>query len=57
MEMAVRLMEMAERAMETDGDGSRGTSPSRKGARTETSTPPKFGGGSGGAVELFLENH
>jgi hypothetical protein len=30
-------MEMAEMAMETDGDGSGGTSPSRKGARTETS--------------------
>jgi hypothetical protein len=32
MEMAVRSMEMAEIAMETDGDGSGGTSPSRQGA-------------------------
>jgi hypothetical protein len=39
MEMAVRLMETAETFMETDGDGSRGTSPSRQGARTETSLP------------------
>jgi hypothetical protein len=39
MEMAVRSMEMAETAMETDGDGSAGTSPSRQGARTETSVP------------------
>jgi hypothetical protein len=35
----VRLMELAEMAMETDGDGSGGTSPSRQGARTETSVP------------------
>jgi hypothetical protein len=46
MEMAVRsmeaaetAMETAETAMETDGDGSGGTSPSRQGARTETSVP------------------
>jgi hypothetical protein len=39
MEMAVRSMEMAETAMETDGDGSRGTSPSQQGAGTETSVP------------------
>jgi hypothetical protein len=37
MEMAVRSMETAETAMETDGDGSGGTSPSRQGAGTETS--------------------
>jgi hypothetical protein len=40
--MAVRSMETAETAMETDGDdgdGSRGTSPSRLGARTKTSVP------------------
>jgi hypothetical protein len=37
--MAVRSMETAETAMETDGDGSEGTSPSRQGARTETSVP------------------
>jgi hypothetical protein len=39
MEMAVRSMEMAETAMETDGDGSGGTSPSRQCAGTETSVP------------------
>ena len=36
MEMAVRSMETA---METDGDGSGGTFPSRQGAGTETSVP------------------
>jgi hypothetical protein len=36
MEMAVRSMETAETAMETDGDGSGGTSPSRQGAGTKT---------------------
>jgi hypothetical protein len=35
----VRSMETAETAMETDGDGSGGTSPSRHGAGTETSVP------------------
>jgi hypothetical protein len=35
----VRSMETAETAMETDGDGSGGTSPSRRGARIETSVP------------------
>jgi hypothetical protein len=35
----VRSMEMAEMAMETDGDGSGGTSPSRQDAKTETSVP------------------
>jgi hypothetical protein len=39
MEMAVRSMETAETAMETVGDGSGGTSPSRQGAGTETSVP------------------
>jgi hypothetical protein len=39
MEMAVRSMETAETATETDGDGSGGTSPSRQGAGTETSVP------------------
>jgi hypothetical protein len=39
MEMAVRLMETAEMAMETDEDGSGGTSPSWQGARIETSIP------------------
>jgi hypothetical protein len=35
----VKSMETAETAMETDGDGSGGTSPSWQGARTETSVP------------------
>jgi hypothetical protein len=39
MEMAVRLMETAEMAMETDRDGSGGTSPSRQGAGIETFVP------------------
>jgi hypothetical protein len=39
MEMAVRSMETAETAMETDEDGSGGTSPSWQGAETETSVP------------------
>jgi hypothetical protein len=39
MEMVVRSMETAETAMEIDGDGSGGTSPSRQGAGTETSVP------------------
>jgi hypothetical protein len=39
MEMAVRSMETMETAMETDGDGSEGTSPSWQGAGTETSIP------------------
>jgi hypothetical protein len=37
--MAVRSMETVETAMETDGDGSGDTSPSRQGAGTETSIP------------------
>jgi hypothetical protein len=37
--MAVRSMETAETAMETDGDGSGGTSPSWQGAGIETSVP------------------
>ena len=39
MEMVVRSMETAETAMETDGDGSGGTSLSRQSAGTETSVP------------------
>jgi hypothetical protein len=35
----VRSMETAETVMETDGDGSGGTSPSRQGAEIETSIP------------------
>jgi hypothetical protein len=37
--MAVRSMETAETAMETDGDSSGGTSPSWQGAEIETSVP------------------
>jgi hypothetical protein len=50
--MAVRSMEMVETAMEVDGDGSEGTSPSRQGAGTETSVPQNSSGG-GGDAELF----
>jgi hypothetical protein len=39
MEMAVRSMDTAETAMETDEDGSGGTFPSWQGARTQTSVP------------------
>jgi hypothetical protein len=39
MEMTVRSMETAETAMETDEDGSEGTSLSWQGAGTETSVP------------------
>jgi hypothetical protein len=39
MEMAVRSMETVETVMETDGDGSGGTSPSQQGAEIETSVP------------------
>jgi hypothetical protein len=39
MEMAVRSMETVETVMETNGDGSGGTSPSRQGAGTETFVP------------------
>jgi hypothetical protein len=49
MEMAVRSMETVETAMETDGDGSGGTSPSQQGAETESSIPQNL---SAAAVEL-----
>jgi hypothetical protein len=39
MEMAVRSMETVKTAMETNGDGSGGTSPSQEGAGTETFIP------------------
>jgi hypothetical protein len=39
MEMAVRSMETAETMMETNRDGSGGTSPSRQVAGIETSVP------------------
>jgi hypothetical protein len=49
MEMAVRSMETAETAMETDGDGSGGTSSSRQGAGTKTYVPQNL---SAAAAEL-----
>jgi hypothetical protein len=39
MEMAVRSMETVVTTMETNGDGSGGTSPSQQGAETETYVP------------------
>jgi hypothetical protein len=39
MEMAVRSMETVETAMEINGDGFGGTSPSRQGAGKDTSVP------------------
>jgi hypothetical protein len=45
----VRSMETAETAMETDGDGSRGTSPSRKGVGTKNYIPQNL---SSAAAEL-----
>ena len=45
------VMEMV---VEIDGDGSRGTSPSRQGAGTETFCPPNLPFGGGGAAELFV---
>jgi hypothetical protein len=59
MEMAVRSMETAETAMETDGDRWRwlwGHFPIPAGYRNRDFCPPKFVDGGGGAVELFLEN-
>jgi hypothetical protein len=49
MEMAVRSMETAEMAMETDGDSSGGTFPSQQGAGIETSIPRNL---SAAAAEL-----
>jgi hypothetical protein len=43
-------MDTVETVMETDGDGSRGTSPSQQGARTETSVPQNS---SAAAAELW----
>jgi hypothetical protein len=51
IEMAVRSMETAETVMETNGDGSGGTSLSRQGARTETSVPQNSS-----AVAVELQN-
>ena len=46
------VMEMA---VEIDGDGSEGTSPSWQGAGTETFCPPNLPFGGGGAAELFVD--
>ena len=43
-------------AVEIDGDGSGGTSPSRQGDRTEIFCPPNLPFGGVGAAELFVEN-
>jgi hypothetical protein len=53
MEMAVRSMEAAETAMETDGDGPGGHFPVLAGCWNRDFCPPKFIGGGGGATELF----
>ena len=42
-------------AMEIDGDGSGGTSPSRQGAETETFCLPNLPFGGGGAAVLFVD--
>ena len=43
-----------EMVVEIDGDGSRGTSPSRQGAGTETFYPLNLPFDGGGAAELFV---
>jgi hypothetical protein len=53
IEMAMRLMETAETAMETDGDGSGGHFPVPAGCRNRDLCPPKFVDGGGGDAELF----
>jgi hypothetical protein len=58
MEMAVRLIEMAETAMETDGDRwrwLRGHFPIPAGCWNRDFCPPKFVFDGGGAAELFWE--
>jgi hypothetical protein len=50
IEMAVRSMEMVETEMETNGDGSGGTSLSRQGAGIETFVPRNS---SAAAAELW----
>jgi hypothetical protein len=63
MEMAMRLMEMAETAMETDRDGSRdqcrwlwGHFLVPAGCQNRDFYPPKFIDDGGRVAELFLEN-
>jgi hypothetical protein len=56
MEMAVRSMETVETAMETDGDGSGGTSPSRQGAGTETYVPRNSSVAAAELQEFFSKN-
>jgi hypothetical protein len=58
MEMAVRSMETAETAMETDGDRWRrlwGHFPVPAGCQNRDFYPPKFVFDGGGAAELFWE--
>jgi hypothetical protein len=57
MEMAVRSMEMAEIAMETNGDGSGGQFPILIGCQNRDFCASKFIGGGGGTAELFLKNY
>jgi hypothetical protein len=54
MEMAVRSMETAETAMETDGDGF-GALPRPGRVPEQRFLSPKFIVGGGGAAELFWE--
>jgi hypothetical protein len=54
MEMAVRSMETV---METDGDGSGGTSPSRQGAGTETSVPQNLSVAAAELQDFFSKKH
>jgi hypothetical protein len=55
MEMAVRSMEMAETAMETDGDGFEGHFSIPAECRNRDFCPPKLVFDGGSAVELFWE--
>jgi hypothetical protein len=56
MEMAVRSMEMAVTVIETDGDGSGGTSPSQQGAETETSVPQNLSVAAAELQDFFSKN-
>jgi hypothetical protein len=57
IEMAMRSMETAETAMETDGDWLQGHFPVLARCQNREFCPPKFVGGGGGAAKLFLKNH
>jgi hypothetical protein len=56
MEMAERSMETAVTMMETNGDGSGGTSPSRQGAGIETSVPQNSSVAAAELQDFFLKN-